>query len=324
MGLSLFLFFISSIPSKLLPAESVSISSGSGFSEIAQNLYQRGIIRSPKAFLIYGVLSGSAHQLKPGGYFLNPASSTPSILRRLVKGPLIDKSVVIPEGATVKDIDTILASNGVIKRNGLDALTFSLLKPRYDFLRNVRNSEGFLFPDTYQFFVPSASFTAMSKLLNNFSNKAWPVLKACETSKCRGYSSYEVLTLASLLEKEAPDFEDRRLIAGVLYRRLKAGIGLHVDATIVYAKCAGAFLTCRDTNIYRGDTAYASPYNTYLHKGLPPGPISNPGLEAIKAAIDPIDSEYLYYLSDPKTKKTIFSKTLEDHNENRAKYLDRN
>ena len=132
---------------------------------------------------------------------------------------------------------------------------------------------------------------------------------------------YQILTAASLLEKEAPSFKDRRLISGILYKRLKAGIGLQVDATLTYAKCGGAFLTCDDPKVYRGDTSYSSSYNTYLYKGLPPGPISNPGLEAIRAALEPLESGYWYYLSDPKTKKTIFSRTLEEHNENRAKYL---
>ena len=135
-------------------------------------------------------------------------------------------------------------------------------------------------------------------------------------------TNYQLLAIASLLEKEAPEYKDRQIIAGVLYKRLNLGIALQVDATLVYAKCAKTFLICENPKIYRSDLGIQSSYNTYLYNGLPPGPIGNPGLDSIKAALNPVKSEYLYYLSDPITKKTIFSKDLDEHNENRAKYLE--
>src|SRR3989344_4938185 len=109
----------------------------------------------------------------------------------------------------------------------------------------------------------------------------------------------QVLAIASLLEKEAPEFRDRQIIAGIIYKRLELGIALHIDATITYAKCGGLFLTCEDPKVYRKDLNFNSKHNTYIYNGLPPGPIGNPGLEAIRAALNPIKSEYLYYLSDP-------------------------
>lgn len=321
LGISLFLFFLGSAASspnyrlvKILP--------GTGFREIAELLENQKIIRSQNTFLIYGVLSGSAHQLKPGDYLLSAGSSTPAIVLELTHGPKIDREITFPEGVTLKDIDTMLARAEILPVGALTNLNQSYeIRSRkigdYEFLRGVSSLEGFLFPDTYRFFLNSSTEQVVKKFLDNFEKKAEPLVK-CKMSqvKCK-----ELLIIASLLEKEAPEFRDRQIIAGILYKRLELGIGLQVDATITYAKCGGAFLTCADSKVYRKDLDFPSLYNTYLYNGLPPGPIGNPGLEAIKAAFNPIRSEYLYYLSDPKTKKIIFSKDLDEHLDNRAQYL---
>ncbi|MBI3046306.1 MAG: endolytic transglycosylase MltG [Candidatus Harrisonbacteria bacterium] len=305
--IALFLFFLGSAAANS-DYRSVEILPGTGFKEIAGLLENQKIIRSRNTFLIYGILSGSAHQLKPGNYLLSAGSSTPAIVLSLTRGPEIDREITFPEGVTLKDIDTMLAREKILPAGAL----INLNKSR------DKGLEGFLFPDTYRFFINSNTEQAVRKFLDNFEKKAVPLLGKCLVSsgKCQ-----ELLTIASLLEKEAPEFRDRQIIAGIIYKRLEAGIALHIDATITYAKCGGAFLTCDDPKVYRKDLDFQSRYNTYLYNGLPPGPIGNPGLEAIKAALNPIKSEYLYYLSDPKTKKTIFSQTLEEHIENRAKYL---
>lgn len=129
----------------------------------------------------------------------------------------------------------------------------------------------------------------------------------------------KTVNLASLLEKEIPDYSERQIAAGILLKRLKAGMPLQVDAALVYIKCGGKFLNC--PALKEEDYKIDLPYNTYLYGGLPKGPICNPGLGAIKAVLSPQQSDYWYYLSDPKTKKTIFSKTLDEHNRNRTKYL---
>ncbi|MBI4991831.1 MAG: endolytic transglycosylase MltG [Candidatus Harrisonbacteria bacterium] len=322
LNIALF-FFLLSPASSNSQHRSVEIRGGTGFWDISRSLYEKGIIRSPRAFVIYGIISGSAHQLKPGNYSLSSGSTTPSIIRALVVGPEIDKQIIFPEGITLKDVDEALSQDKFLSPGSLARHSFKELTTEYEFLKDANSLEGFLFPDTYRFFIGGETREIVEKILDNFKKKAWPVFQGCKVKsvKCREFSLSEILIIASLLEKEAPEFKDRQIIAGIIYKRLKLGIPLQVDATITYAKCGGAFLTCQDPKVYRKDLEFQSKYNTYLYYGLPPGPIGNPGLEAVRAAIDPIVSEYLYYLSDPKTKKTIFSKDLDEHNYNRAKYL---
>ncbi len=293
------------------------IAKGAGFQGIAEDLYARHFIRSPRIFMAYGVLTGVAHRLKPGEYVLSAGSSTPAIMEVITNGPALDVGVTFPEGATLKDMGAILAQNSIIAAGSLEKLRTQSFVSAYPFLKGASGFNGFLFPDTYRFFASSSPAQVMEKLLDNFAKKAQPLLSV-DTS---AMSEYELLTVASLLEKEAPDFSDRQIIAGIIYRRLAIGIALQIDATLTYAKCAGTFLTCSDPKVYRKDLQFNSPYNTYRYNGLPPGPIGNPGVDAITAALNPVKSEYLYYLSDPKTDKIIFSKTLEEQNANRAKYL---
>ena len=322
LGIALFLFLLGSASSKPF-YQNAEIAPKSGFSEIAKMLSDKKIIRSQNAFLLYGIISGSAHQLKPGNYFLSSGSTTPEILRVIVKGPAVDKEITFPEGVTLKDIEAFLSGAGILPKGSLVNFDFKKIAGDYEFLKGRKNFEGFLFPDTYRFFLNSNTEQVVKKFLDNFQQKAWPLLRECkvQSEKCKEFDTKEILTIASLLEKEVPDFQDRKIISGIIYKRLELGIALHIDATITYAKCSGAFLTCAEPKVFRKDLTFQSLYNTYLYNGLPPGPIGNPGLEAIKAALNPIQSEYLYYLSDPKTKKTIFSETLEEHIENRAKYL---
>ena len=313
LAVSFFLFLLTSV-SAGTHYRFFEINNGQGFRAIAQSLSDEKLIRSKTAFVAYGAISGSAHRLKPGSYLISVGSSTPAILNTLVRGPIIDKKVTIIEGLTIKDIDAVISNEKILQPGEIYKFLIKDLKSGYEFLKGVKTLEGFLFPDTYKFFLQGDKKEVIGKLLDNFNKKAWPLLRDQK-------DFYEKLIIASLLEKEAPEFNDRRLIAGILYKRLKLGMPLQVDAAVIYAKCKWAFMTCESTKLARKDFGLQSPYNTYLYNGLPPGPIGNPGLEAITAAIYPLSSDYLYYLSDPKTKKTIFSKTFDEHNDNRAKYL---
>jgi len=310
------MFSLSSV-SKSANYKPFEIKSGDGFMEIAGNLYGGGFIRSYRAFIFYGAFSGSAHLLKPGNYLISTGSSTPSILGAIKRGPILDKSIFIPEGATLKDIDALLSEAKIIIRGSLIKFPIKEIKSNYAFLKDAKSLEGFLFPDTYRFFLNSQPNDILEKFLDNFQKKAQPLL----ASNKLPITNYQLLITASLLEKEVPDYGDRRLVAGIIYKRLDLGMGLQIDATIVYAKCLETFITCDKPRILRSDLKLQSSYNTYLYRGLPPGPIGNPGLEAIRAALNPEKSDYLYYLSDPKTKKTIFSENFDEHNENRAAYL---
>lgn len=293
-----FLYFLSPV-SAAEDLISFRVVRGEGLEEVSARLKAENLIRSKTAFKIYAFISSSAHQLKPGDYFLNLSLSAPRIIKNLTEGPVEDITITIIEGQTVKDIDGLLSAVGILKPGELLAY-----RPK-----DQKSLEGYLFPDTYRFFPNSPIEDVVKKFLDNFEKKARPLLMED--------GGREALIMASLIEKEIPLFDDRVLVSGILWKRLAAGMGLQVDAAICYAKLKSS-IGCR---LAKADFAIDSSYNTYKYAGLPPTPIGNPSLSAINAARNPKNSEYWYYLSDPKTKKTIFSRTLEEHNEKRAKYL---
>ena len=252
--------------------------------------------------------------LQPGSYVIASTMSVPEIVGMLSSPGGNEAIVTIPEGATLKDIDALLTKAGVIDEGALARFRFEDLAQEYQFLRGENSLEGFLFPDTYRFEVGASLDSIAAKMLKNFEMKAWPILEGRR-------DWYEDLILASYLEREVPLYEDRTIVAGILLKRIKMGMLLQVDATLSYAKCNGKLLGCPTIKIGRNDLGMASPYNTYKRSGWTPTPIANPGLEAIKAAVQFKKTPYLYYFSARESGKTIFSKTLEEHNQNKAKYL---
>jgi len=303
-------------PSTLASAKELEISPGISFDEISDKLADEGFIRSKILFEAYALITGRAHQFKPGRYFLFNDISIPALVKTLVNGP-IEISVVIYPGMTLREIDDRLSSLKIIKPSELIDFNTNDLSVEYPWLAAAQdnlniNLEGFLLPDTYNFFTGSDINSVVKKILDNFKVTVLPFFNKYDNLP-------ETINLASLLEKEVPDYNDRQIVGGILIKRLNAGMPLQVDATLFYAKCSGRFLDCPAPKIE--DYKIDSPYNTYIYNGLPKSAIDNPSLDAIKAALNPQKSAYWYYLSDPKTGKTIFSKTLEEHNQNRAKYL---
>ncbi len=280
-------------------ANSIEIRPGTGTKEIAEILKNEGVIRSSSAFLIYVKLKGAASKLQSGNYVFGK-NSIPEIARALVVGGTNEIILLIPEGWTSRQIAERLDELGII--SGEEFLT----------IVQERELEGYLFPDTYRIFTNSKPKDLVLKMLENFEKKITPKLR--EEIKNQQKTLREIITMASLIEKEVPHEEDRAVVSGILWKRLKIGMALQVDATITYIKNQSA------GRISLEDTKIDSPYNTYKYPGLPQGPIANPGLSAIKAAIYPKESPYLYYLSAPDG-QTIFSRTLEEHNEAKTKYL---
>ncbi|MEK7149574.1 MAG: endolytic transglycosylase MltG [Patescibacteria group bacterium] len=294
----------------------LKIEQGMGAEEIAGELYSKNLIRSEWVFKFFSFLNGKSFRFKPGAYKLNFSQSIPEIVDILTAGPKIVSVTVIP-GMTLNEIDDKMADLKILKKGELSHFDFKTLKERYSFLAKVKSLEGFLFPDTYLFFVGSEPKDVVEKILDNFSEKTALVfgkdLRILENDDI-----FNKLILASLLEKEIPDYRERQIAAGILEKRIRNGMPIQIDATVIYAKCGGRFSGC---GLNQADFKINSTFNTYIYLGYPPMPISNPALESIKAAIEPIKSEYWYYLSDPVTKKTIFSKTLDEHAKNREKYL---
>lgn len=217
------------------------------------------------------------------------------LLYALTHSPAPKTIVTIKEGATVHEINKLLKEKGVITEATLP-----------------EELEGYLFPDTYEFFVPSDVETVKAKFQENFNRKVRTVIPAGTSEE----DLRKILTKASLIEKEVPDAEERRIAAGIMMKRLENNIPLQMDASICYLKRETSCLPITDE-----DKATDSPFNTYRYRGLPPHPIANPGIDAVSAILDPFPSPYWFYLSDPKSKKTVFAKSLDEHNNNVVKYL---
>lgn len=274
------------------------VESGEGFSEIISRLELEGFIKSSSVTKIYSFLTGSAHKLKPGLYELSPHLSSDEIISHLTKGT--DQiSVRIPEGSTVFDVDEILSQAKIIQAG--DLIAYSQIHP----------IEGYLFPDTYKFFLGSDIPQVIESFKENFDSNLANLMKGTANPQ-------DILILASIVEREVPDFEDRKIVAGLLEKRMKIDMPLQVDASLCYAK---KLADPENKSCYPLDTKINSPYNTYQYKGLPPGPISSPGVSAVRAVLEAEDSPYLFYISDPATGATIFAENLEDHNRNILVYL---
>ncbi len=281
------------------------IAQGERFWQIIGKLQKAGLIRSSSVTGLVALGRGQAGSLKPGRYQLSPAFSSVEIIDLLENGARHEVTVVVPDGASLYEVDMLLAKAGVLLPNSL--------LPKHDQL------EGRLFPDTYRFFSGASSSEVIDKLTQNFEIKIGPLLPAGDEDQQR------VIILASLVEKEVPNLSDGQVVAGILEKRLRVGMPLQVDATLCYAKLERAakrglpYEPCTPPSA--SDKAINSPYNTYRNKGLPPGPIGNPSRWAFEAVLGAKTSPYWFYISDPKTGATIFAKTLEEHNRNIAKYL---
>ncbi len=233
-----------------------------------------------------------------------------------------ETKITLIEGWTLNDITEYLDKSGLVSKADFSTALKNFNTSNYPLINTKPKTaglEGFLFPDTYLVakdlaIQESLSNIIIKKLLKNFEIKFTPEMVA--QAGMKKMSIFEIITLASIVEKESGrNQEDRLLIAGVFYNRLKAGVALQSDATVNY-------ITNKKTpSISLADTELDSPYNTYKYKGLPPGPISNPGLNSVMAALYPKETDYFYFLTNPENNRAIFSKTFEEHIQNKQKYL---
>jgi len=276
------------------------IKRGEKLASIAQRLKKEELIHDPLAFKIVVYTQGLRGKIQSGSFYLSSGWDLYKIARTLTLGTE-DIWLTFPEGWRKEEFAQRLAAN-------LENFNIQ------EFLSLTKDLEGYLFPDTY--LIPkSASPSAIVKILTNNFEKKTKDLKI----------NYQDLILASIIEREVKHDEDRPVVAGILIKRLQAGWPLQVDATVQYAK---ANFKCQISNVNcdwwpevtKDDLGIESSYNTYKYKGLPPTPICNPGLAAVKAVLNPLTTDYWFYLSD-KEGKIHFAKTLEEHQENIIKYL---
>ncbi|OGD54282.1 hypothetical protein A3J78_02275 [Candidatus Beckwithbacteria bacterium RBG_13_35_6] len=299
-------------------AKIVVIPQGWSVEQIGEKLEQEKLIYNVFAFKLIVAKQGISQNLQAGDFRLSPSLSLFEIAQALTHGSL-DIWVTIPEGLRKEEIA------------GLIMAVFTRQDISFDqdaFLQAVEDSEGMLFPDTYAF-PKTAAVNEVVKIMNdNFATKFTKL--SSETS----LNQNQIVTLASIIEREAKYDDDRALVAGILLKRLKKGWPLEVDATLQYAKANNECQTGNPSAqgqvsetecdwwpiVFGEDKQIISPFNTYKNQGLPPASICNPGLAALKAAVLPQDSDYWFYLSD-STGKMHYAKTLEEHEANIAKHL---
>ncbi|MEO6913694.1 MAG: endolytic transglycosylase MltG [Candidatus Baltobacteraceae bacterium] len=296
-----------------LPRQStrVIIPRGSTFSEITRELAAQQVIQNPLAFRLLARLRHEDNAVRAGEYRFAPHQSESDILRRLLHGGAqVAIWVTIPEGFTARQIADRLSDSGLGSGDALyDAFMRDSIVVGPD---RTKNLEGFLFPSTYLLPI-GASPSAIEKVLTGQFRKELPS-NAVSAARKLHLSIPQIVTVASLVEREAKADNERALMAGVYYNRLRLQMPLQVDATLEYT------LPAHKTVLTDADVGRDDPYNTYKHAGLPPTPIANPGEPSLIAAFDPKPSAYLYYVSKGDG-HSAFAKTLAEHNANVARYL---
>ncbi|MFA5009251.1 MAG: endolytic transglycosylase MltG [Candidatus Paceibacterota bacterium] len=312
--------------------KSFDIQKGQNATEIAFALAKTKLIQDPYPLLAYLYATGNYKNIKAGQYVLNSKMTGQQISEEIIKGQSSEIKLTIIEGWDLAQIAQYLQGKGFGKESDFYSLAGSPAQTygqnsnlsenifqyskSFDFLKNKPVSaslEGFIFPDTYFVSTESSLEKIILKMLSNFNSKLTPKMKADIESQNKNI--YQIITMASIIEKEVQTIEDKKIVSGILWNRLEIGQPLQADATVLYA------LQMQSADkVYKKYTEIDSPYNTYKYKGLPFGPISNPGIDSIVAAIYPEKTNYWYYLSKPDG-TTIFSKTLTEHNIAKAKYL---
>ncbi len=294
----------------------VTIESGSTTAQIADVLKENGMIRHPFWFRVFSKLGGHDGQYQQGKYSLRTQSGYETFFETLKHAPQTESvTVTIPEGFEIRQIADRLEQAGLINRDRFYA-AIEHGDFDYDFIRKIPNREnrleGYLFPDTYQFQPGESEESIINKMLARFDEMYHEAFRA--RARELSMTDDEVLTLASIIEREAQGDEDRKLVAGVFHNRLKSKDYPYLQscATVQY------ILKERKAVLSISDTKIDSPYNTYQNPGLPLGPIASPGAEAIEAALYPADTEYLFFVLD-STGKHRFAKTFAEHQQNMSK-----
>ena len=319
----------------------VSITTSDTMETIADKLHKAGLVRYPELFLLYAELSDAEEKITTGSFTLNTVYDYHALVNQMSPrsgNRVVIEDVLIPEGYSCRQIFALLESKGICRVSDLEAWAASGELKEYWFLEGVKRGdkyclEGFLFPDTYDFYENSTPKQALEKMLDGFDYRftkelydALPALneRNTELMKKNGHDEdyikanqldlRKLLTVASLIEEETASATESHMIASVIYNRLynwgKEPPYLNIDAAIFYA------LGYHKESLSAEDLQIDSPYNTYVYTGLVPGPISNPGLDSIRAALDPETSNYYYYVLDTSTGLHRFSKTYAEHQKN--------
>jgi UPF0755 protein len=275
----------------------------SSLKEVAGELEKRGLITNKTLFVLWTRVKGYGKEIRAGEYSLSPSMPPVQLLEILRKGLVILHPVTIPEGFTRDQIADVLAAKGLAdKKRFLELTEDKALLRQYGI--SGPSLEGYLFPDTYHFSRGTPTLAVLDTMVKRFRQAVAPFM---EKTQGTGMKFEDVVTLASIVEKETGRPEERPLIASVFLNRLRLGMRLESDPTVIYG------MENFDGDLKKKDLTEKTPYNTYIIYGLTPGPIANPGLESIKAVIDPARTDYVYFVSR-NDGSHHFSRTLAEHN----------
>ena len=287
----------------------VDIPTGSGSSSMGKRLADLGVIRSAASFRVAVWMRGAGRRLQAGEYRFDRPMTTAEVVDKIARGDVYVRAITFREGLNIREMaslfeagsfgtaaDFIAAARNAVLVNDIDPA--------------ARNLEGYLFPDTYTLQRRTTAEELVERMVSRFKKALTSEVQ--QQASARGLTVRQLVTLASLVEKETGKAEERPIVAGVYTNRLKIGMGLQCDPTVIYAlMLAGRY----DGNIRKDDLQIDSPYNTYRYGGLPPGPIAAPGAASLIAAANPADVPFLYFVSRGDGSH-VFATTLDEHNRN--------
>ncbi len=286
----------------------IEIRRGDAFTTVARELGEKGVVSQPRLFVFWAWLRGLDTKVHRGLYRFEGAVSPRSVLDGLIRGRTVFYKVTIPEGFTVRQIGRLLERKGLATPARFAA---AVSDPAVLSLPGVDRMEGYLFPSTYHFRAVATEAEIVKTMFAEFKDTVTPDMVA--RARELGMTRHELVTLASIIEKEAGLGDEMPLVSAVFHNRLKRGMRLQSDPTVIYG------LENFNGNLTREDLRSPGPYNTYKIRGLPPGPIANPGLAAMKAALFPAEVGYLYFVSR-NDGSHHFSRSLREHNAAVRKY----
>jgi len=291
----------------------VEVPQGAGSAAIGQRLAAAGVVRDGSTFRVALWMSGQGRRLKAGEYRFDRAMTPFEVIDKIARGDVFVINVTFPEGLTIADMAKIFESHGLgSAASFVDASKDASLV--HDIDPAAADLEGYLFPETYPLSRHTEAQKLMRLMVSRFAHVFTPEMR--QASAARGLTVRQAVTLASIVEKETAKPDERPLVAAVYTTRLRIGMPLQCDPTVIYALAkAGRY----NGNIHKDDLAIESPYNTYRYAGLPPGPIASPGRASLEAALHPADADYLYFVSRNDGSHE-FARTLEEHNRNVKKY----
>lgn len=290
----------------------VEIKSGMTLRQVSNFLSEKKLLNEPSAFVVYTYLQGKQNHIQAGEYRFSPSMPPWKILESLTNGTAILYTVTIPEGFRITEIAELLEKKGLVNKEEFIAETRnqSLLDELE--ITSGGSLEGYLYPETYKFTKAVGAKKIVNTLVDTFKERV-KKHELMQQAKSGKFTFHEIVTLASLIEKETGLGTERKLISSVFHNRLVKKMRLQTDPTVIYA------MINFDGNIRKKDLSIDSPYNTYKYHGLPPGPIASPGLDSIRAALEPDHSDYLYFVSR-KDGSHQFSTNYADHSRAVQKY----